>query len=856
MLKGKTKIELTDTRNGNVRTYEDTNMFTNGVQKIVSYTGILDNNKFSKDMAYIEKDPNVYLYKDGVMLSSISASGFVNRDRVLIGTVNQNVGTETTMTYPIFVSSGLNNYDYIRIVGKHKCSGSQNASIDIDISLQDGGTQPIEITSLPCQLDGEEKPFDIEIDTSSVINSNGIIFFKYSIDNTSGNIVATAEVKISRIIGHKRNSGTQEERNNGVLSDGKYPTIDYFTGGLMLFSDYVNEDASQLTIPQNNTITGRACLENNQSTKTAKNGSYAGGEFLSAKSFRQIWDFNEDQSNGTISCVSLTTPLGAVKAPIENDDNNISYGDNYPYNDIIWGSESDGDGNSSNTMLSRFYKKDPFIVNEDEDDYVQPRSHFKDDIVLIDEANNCYYALGNITNNTLNVDTDRRWDIINERKLKLNKYRIPFNNFSIFDNRTNLSKYSQLIGTVELNFPQEIEMTLDSSPVLQTFFDIIFTNDDNYLYIMFFTHSTSVRSNFKDINCTINSDYSSTAGERFCYLFKFDLVNFECVKYWELSHNSYVNNFPVYIYSWRSSFLGSEYDFKKKSGEAGQYIYLTNIRNGISDLTVFNDKLYFFGKVPDEDIRSGQQKDVFLYCYDLDNHWLEKVKFNNEPIKFEERDYLYDGREDISVLYGNYGTEGQHGVFEDCKFSLINPAVSMVNGKDCIYITMLCNGKTFVVNNNNHLEGIEEVAYLKFNDKTNNPFWVDIKYQLETPMSEYIDYLYAPNQEKVFYVINSNNLFLKLKNKYRKPMPNDASYGNTNYFIDSNDYVWYGAKNVKYYSGKRDSDLNRYFDYSNDYGCYEFFLDPTILITINNLEQQIVKKNYEKMRVTYTITEV
>ena len=361
MLKGKTKIELTDTRNGNVRTYEDTNMFTNGVQKIVSYTGILDNNKFSKDMAYIEKDSNVYLYKDGVILSNVTANGFINRDGFLIGTVNQGAGTNMNITYPILINSGLNNYDYIKVIGKHRCSGSQNASIGIDIAFQEGTLQPIEIASLPCELDGEEKLFDIEINTSSVINSNGIIFFKYSVDNTSGDTVATAEVKISRIVGHKRNSGTQEERNNGVLSDGKYPTIDYFTGGLMLFSDYVNEDANQLTIPQNNTITGRACLENNQSTKTAKNGSYAGGEFLSAKSFRQIWDFNEDQSNGTISCVSLTTPLGAVKAPIENDDNNILYEDNYPYNDIIWGSDSDGDGNSSNTMLSRFYKKDQFI---------------------------------------------------------------------------------------------------------------------------------------------------------------------------------------------------------------------------------------------------------------------------------------------------------------------------------------------------------------------------------------------------------------------------------------------------------------------------------------------------------------
>ena len=848
MLKGKTKIELTDTRNGNVRTYEDTNMFTNGVQKIVSYTGILDNNKFSKDMAYVEKDPNVYLYKDGVLLNNVSVSGFINSNNFLRATYNQNAGISDSITYPIQISSGLKNYDYITIRGVHVSSGSENTIVEMSVKFQD---MEIEI---PCTVDNTERNFEVIINTSEISSDSGTILFYINIDNSLSSTMGTEEVRISRIVGHKRNSGTQEERNNGVVSDGKYPTIDYFTGGLLLFSDYVNEDSNRLTIPQNNTITGRGCLENNESTLSDKNGRYSGGEFLSAKSYRHIWDFNENQSNGTISCVSLTTPLGAVKAPIENDDNEIDYDDNYPYNDIIWGSESDGDGNSSNTMLSRFYKKEEFVINEDESDYEQPNSHFKDDIVLIDGANNCYYALGNITTGELNVDINRRFDIINEKKIRLNKYRIPFNNFSIFDNRTNLSKYSQLIGTVDLVIPDEALMAMSYSTVLSTCYDTIFTNDDEYLYMMFFTHDYDSRANFKDITNVINHDWSSEENTRFCYLFKFSLSTFECVKFWELSNNTYVNNFPVYIYSWRSCFVGSEYDFYKKNGETGYYIYRTNIRNGISDLTVFNDKLYFFGKIPDEEVRQGQEKNVYLFCYDLENKWLEQVKFENEPIKFVERDYYYD--DDPSVEYGNYGESGQHGVFEGCKFSMINPAISMVNGKDCIYITMLCNGKTFVVNNDNHLEGVEEVAYLKFNDTTNNPFWLNTKYELETPMSEYIDFLYAPNQEKVFYIVNGNNAFLKLKNKFRKPMPNDASYGNTNYFISSDDFSWHRTYNVKYYSGKRDSDYDKYFDYSNDYGCYEFFLDPTILITINNLEQQIVKKNYEKMKVTYTITEV
>ena len=377
MLKGKTKIELIDTRNGKTRTYEDTNMFTNGVQKIVSYAGILDNNKFSKDKSYIEKDPNIYLYKNGIMLSNISANGFVNANNVLTGTVNQNAGTSNDIRFPIVVSSGFNNYSSIQFIGSSRCSASSNASISIAIELQDGSTQPVLIESLDCPLDGTEIPFDVEIDASEIVNTSGNIFFHFTINNTTGSTVATAEVKISRIIALSRNGGIQEERNNGVVSDGKYPTVDYFTGGLMLFSDYVNEDVNQLTIPQNNTITGRACLENNSSTKKPKNGSYTKGEFLSAKSYRHTWDFNEDQSNGVISCVALTTPLGAAKAPIENDDNEISYPDNYPYNDIVWGSSSDGDGNSSNTMLSRFYKKDEYISDEDEDDYEQPNSHLR-----------------------------------------------------------------------------------------------------------------------------------------------------------------------------------------------------------------------------------------------------------------------------------------------------------------------------------------------------------------------------------------------------------------------------------------------------------------------------------------------
>lgn len=701
MFKGTTKIELIDTRNGHTDTYEDSNMFTNGISQVLNYTGINDNKKFES-----------------------------------------NIDSETL---------------------------------------------------------------------------------------------------------------TEKTNYSGVLSNSEYPTINSLTGGLLLLSDYVTENQDQLTIPKDNEIIGRACLENNESTQTGeKNGSLTESEFVDKHKYKYTWEFNETQANGTISCVCLTNPLGAVKSPVNSNSSEITYPNKFPYNKKDWECVNDGNGNASNTLLNRVYynygDQREELTQEQLDSLnsmTRPVTFFKDGIVLIDGYRDCLYTL---YVNNINQDTSLDKNIISQlyaqKVLRLKKYRFPFRKFSLFDDRDVFNKKDDYSEIVTLNFPNVFNYS-DVYNYKQT---LAFSNDGTYFYVYSFEFSPNANYDQKNDSHAMNKRSNNN------FIFQFNISDMSYVKYWNISYEE----IGAYICSWRNNWVNNNSLYASINNDT---IYNSDsICNACNDFCVSNDKLYFFGKYNDgEGNGKGLNKNIYLLSYDLNNGYLKKVKFNGNPVVIVEKDW----NDNDNYRYNNYGVYGDRGVYDGYEFSISNPYVSMVNSsKGSLLITMLSSGKTFQINNDNHDEISEETLYLKYNDKINNPFWLDETYTLESqiqptsfPSGYTISYLHYPLKENILYVGygfgENNGYFIKIKSKFNKTFKDNEnnelyteqeSIGNSTYGVQLFIHNGTGSEST--------------YDFINDYGCYDIIKDPTVLVTINNLSTRIEKKSYQRMKVTYTITEV
>lgn len=683
MLRGKTKIELIDTRNGHIDTYEDKNMFTNGIQKLVSYNGINDNERFESNLT---------------------------------------------------------------------STGSQNTNY------------------------------------------------------------------------------------NGVLSNGTKPTINYFTGGLLLLSDYVTENANQLQMSKNTNVTGRACLENNESTQNGiRNGSLTSGSFLNGKTYQYIWDFNENQANGDISCVSLTTPIGAVTAPLDTNDSQITYTNEYPYTQNYFNCNGDKNGNSSNT----------FIQSKEVESEKYPT---KDFVILVDGTNNCYYCLSsNAWRTSMNyTDIFKYW--ANNRKILLNKYRFPYNSFSIFDNRIIFNGDDELLDSVEIEIPQSITDAMLQKLVYVSGQDmaskISVCNDDEYLYVYISSYSCDIYGNYTNTNFVRDSLLSSyTENSNYAILLKINLSTFvidDVINLSGMNKNIYsykgciVDPYELNIPTSTSKQIAPTYTFYNK---------VPNSLNWVNDVCVYNNRFYFFTK---ENINENNQTADLVLCSvnlsDLTD--IRNVTYNNANIIIKQ------SNGDSQIHYSYNAPLGIHGTFDGIDFSLSQPFVYMINDKDNLYITFLNNEKTFVVNNNT------DSASLLSGNSVNNPFLLNLKYSLQEAIypnissaphwngSRALDFIYTPNNERLFYIVGGNGSFLKLKNKQQYGIANTTD--NIYYYFDNS------TISAKYFNQETESQKTVY----DEQGCYDIIFAPTMLITINNLETRVEKKNYQKMKVTYTITEV
>ena len=714
MLKGKTKIELIDTRNGHIDTYEDTNMFTNGIQELLSYTSVLDNNKFQ---------------------SNINSSG-----------------------------QAVSNY-------------------------------------------------------------------------------------------------------NGVLGNDEYPTINYFTGGLLLLQDYISEDATTISIPANNKVIGRACLENNESTQTgSRNGSLISKEFINetvenakyGKKYKYVWEFNETQANGTISCVSLTTPKGATSAPLDSDET-ITHPNKYPYKHNNFKCVCDGRGHASNNMMQSYGNKDGGYREK----YLGEKL-----IAFVDGTNNCYYCFSdgensftknNSSSNSSMQQVFNCWK--NNKKIILHKYRFPYNNFSIFDDRRELSIGSvgiqpvdKMLEEIIIDIPDSINLNnINMNKYYSNYCSTRMSvcNNDNYLYILLSNYAKSqgkiigvgsdkqVREQIttaNGLNDFITFNCKDT--NNFLYLMKIDLSDFS-IEAKDLS------SVETKICSWIGNAVDDYYS-TAESGNNGTCPTPNNNMNLLNDIYVFDDKLYFFKK---DNINTTNHTFDLVLCYmDINNtSVINNVQYNEQDIIINCAVYEGDDKEPFNLINTNRRFCGK---YLNKYFSLGVPFVSMISNGNNLFVTFIENKKTYLVNGS--------TAYL-LNENDNDLFNIKIKENLDTEIypqdsinprddetrydSQYwetghhsISFVYTPSAEKLFYIIGGNGRILKVKDKETKMTTKTLS--------DSG---------ILYSKGATFNFIKEAYP---EWGCYDILRDSTPLITINNLENQIEKKPYQKMRVTYTITEV
>lgn len=108
-----------------------------------------------------------------------------------------------------------------------------------------------------------------------------------------------------------RSLGMSANTNVGDRSSSyKYPLWKHTVGGLFLFADEITEGSQYM--PAGNSMVGAGAVDMTHTGAPNEWGSYNANESSAGlNGITQVYDFTTDQANGTISCVCLTSWLGA-----------------------------------------------------------------------------------------------------------------------------------------------------------------------------------------------------------------------------------------------------------------------------------------------------------------------------------------------------------------------------------------------------------------------------------------------------------------------------------------------------------------------------------------------------------------
>ena len=96
------------------------------------------------------------------------------------------------------------------------------------------------------------------------------------------------------------------EGNTNDLNDNMLPLCKNAIGGILLFSDTIEEDPNKYYAPSANPCVGYASNDVNATTNIMRGSMNLTETKQLEKGYRFVWDFTTSQANGTISCIALT----------------------------------------------------------------------------------------------------------------------------------------------------------------------------------------------------------------------------------------------------------------------------------------------------------------------------------------------------------------------------------------------------------------------------------------------------------------------------------------------------------------------------------------------------------------------
>lgn len=208
-------------------------------------------------------------------------------------------------------------------------------------------------------------------------------------------------------------------------------------GGLLLFNDRLNDDASDYAIPSTK-ITGYAsntAYSGQDLSRGSRNIAESG--LQEDGSYKLVWDFGTSQGNGTIQSIALCPiamgKIGASDAPVISEYVSYRLGEEA----YVYGKYSEAKG-----AFTDYYRLINATVDGVDPQYLNPVAIVGDIIYAVDSRNVDYNYYDEMACNLIN----------NGGILKLYKFKFQFNSVSI-SATTGRAKY---VETIDVQIPTEI----------------------------------------------------------------------------------------------------------------------------------------------------------------------------------------------------------------------------------------------------------------------------------------------------------------------------------------------------------------------------------------------------------------
>jgi len=279
-------------------------------------------------------------------------------------------------------------------------------------------------------------------------------------------------------------------------------------GGLLLFDDRLNDDASDYAIPSTK-ITGYAsdtAYAGDDLSRGSRNIAESG--LQEDGSYKFVWDFGTSQGNGTIRSIALCPiamgKIGASDAPVRSE--YVSYG---------LGEEAYIKRSEAKGAFADYYKliDQNATVDGVNADCLNPVAIIGEYIYAVDRRNiDCSYS-----------ESERAYNLVNNGGiLKLYKFKYQFNSVSI-SATTGRAKY---IETIEVQIPTEI-VNLAYTPT-GSYYGVVgihFNKRDNKLIVFPYSLKTALApnatlpyveidllDNYKVTNCSMTNTTNQSLG--------------------------------------------------------------------------------------------------------------------------------------------------------------------------------------------------------------------------------------------------------------------------------------------------------------------------------------------------------